>query len=1006
MSQKIIRELDPKYLPELKLTKVNTGLLGKGTRILSFNRSLYYTWKYLPNFIKEYIRRLIKTPGIKEYLFKERKINYDILVSEIPLIQISNKGINIIVPYKGEISTSVTDFRKYPKTEEIERALINVEEEKPSQNELNYILSEAKEYEEMLKEQGDKSYVEDPMLGETEYIEDIDNDITDPSLLETIKSIINTVNDNGKEILVKELPISRLSAIYDDVDMTARRFIVKSTRQRLREAKKKTIPSFVDSNVETELDSTVVPLSMQSTIPDITEIPLSLQSTIPDTPVKPLTQDIKTVEPKIKLPPPTVKFNIPEKNSPILSANPFLNQLHHILLSDDINEVLMNFQAKGMNINGYAYKYKNLPKRFKQYISILITDPKIKEIYYPAFRIPIKDVVYIINSEEGKFYFIQPDKTDFILKIYNIATDITNQAFPGLQASLFKGDGSLVKKVFNEIALAKEKEKEKNSDELKIEDLKTEPNNNEVKVEVKPEVIDLEKTIYNGQSLKPTTTNEGGNLIENWTLPDNLKKVIPDLPNNILSVDRPPRPLATPGIIFQQSEPLNKNIPKEDLKKSVDDIVSFYKERSDIKMSGFIKDEGKNLKERLEQQGGTNPPDNDEIYKLLLENLRQSKVPAPMTPNAPDNKSIYHSITNVGIKRKYEDSINPEDIGYLPPEQININGSFKRAVTTNPQKMVFLTYESGIDHYYDCKMPLKINIPPGDFGMYRIIVNEVLFRKDMDLVADGDYIEFNMFPTTLASTTTPFIINAPFISSQNIQASFNYLTQNLLVEIIKQMLEDIIVPFSFIGVYINSESKEEKKEFNNLRGDEVIGCTLLPLNTNGIGIFIKTTVERSVTDSDGNTKKYIIDIDSQIDHFTISVSNRFRHIFPQLTTNNLLTSYSVSFNGSSVVEGVEFPWVNFGGPFLFMLNSSGQTTCPIANELGRQFNTAGLSYNPDNEPFGVIQMQSSLELVLKEGTEFRVWLMDNFGEYIRIKSPMYVQVTIAPFSNTDNGGLQ
>ena len=142
---------------------------------------------------------------------------------------------------------------------------------------------------------------------------------------------------------------------------------------------------------------------------------------------------------------------------------------------------------------------------------------------------------------------------------------------------------------------------------------------------------------------------------------------------------------------------------------------------------------------------------------------------------------------------------------------------------------------------------------------------------------------------------------------------------------------------------------------------------------------------------------YLIN-DTNYKSFSLKVSSNLRHIIPILNTVEQVSSYDINIDNKTV-NGIIVPWLNFSGPSLLLLNSSAQTTCPIANEYGRQFNTAGLSYNTDREPFGLIQMQSSLELIIKEGTEFRIWLMDIFGEYVKINSPMYVQVTVEPFNN-------
>lgn len=345
-----------------------------------------------------------------------------------------------------------------------------------------------------------------------------------------------------------------------------------------------------------------------------------------------------------------------------------------------------------------------------------------------------------------------------------------------------------------------------------------------------------------------------------------------------------------------------------------------------------------------------------------------------------------------------------ENIGFLPPPAIVENGAFNKPLSTNPQKFVFMTYESGINKFYNCKLPMKVNIPSGDFGIYHVVVNEVLFRTDIELLNEKDYIIIDPNNTVQVSILNEenepqktYNVALPKIELkiQNIteglaSLSIDYLNLDLLIGILQKTLEGIMINLSQPG------------ESATLQVPVTDFLTITKNSLSGLGLRFILKSPDIIIEKDGI--RYGIEIPT-LNIFKIeSCSSNFRHIFPPLQTTTSLSSQHklalIDEQGDFIAHNsIEILRCNFAGPQMFLLNSSAQTVCPISNEYAKQFNTCALSYNTNEETNSLIQMTSNVELTMKNTNDFKVWLTDNYGQAVKLKSPMYVQVTVQPFIN-------
>lgn len=400
-----------------------------------------------------------------------------------------------------------------------------------------------------------------------------------------------------------------------------------------------------------------------------------------------------------------------------------------------------------------------------------------------------------------------------------------------------------------------------------------------------------------------------------------------------------------------------------------------------------------NMSVRMQSQGHFM----NDVSNFINHNLSKSELtsPEPTKRNAENIDPLAQQAQII----PYWETTGLEDIGTLPPSMTTSNGAFNKPVTTNPQKFVFMTYQSGINTFYNCKLPMKVNIPSGDFGIYKVTVNEVLFRTDMNLLDADDYIDFTFNDPLLImndSTSPETLIKEIKIPALRISINswakyienlhINYLNIDMLVEILKHMIQ------SNTEILYKDDSKGIKVYLKDI-------LQVSKQKLAGVGLYF-------------SLQDFIIDHNTYIKtsetSFNISnCSTNFRHVFPPLQTTTVMTSTKNTFfnfdqDATQIIkqcESIYIPRCNFAGPQLILFNSSAQTTCPISNEYAKQFNTCALSYNTNEDTNSLIQMTSNVELTMKNTNEFRVWLTDNYGEPIKIQSPIYVQVTVQPFVN-------
>lgn len=274
-----------------------------------------------------------------------------------------------------------------------------------------------------------------------------------------------------------------------------------------------------------------------------------------------------------------------------------------------------------------------------------------------------------------------------------------------------------------------------------------------------------------------------------------------------------------------------------------------------------------------------------------------------------------------------------------------------------PKKVVLNTYESEEEnqHFYDCSFKIPMDIPAGPTGLYSVTINEALFYATFPILAAGDYITFTWSVNTEIKKYT--------ITIDKDYYSLDYLG---FIQLLNSFMKTDKCPF----VFENSFAANQIQGFSlTYFSGDISTPSFSPPNTQfkieysvNFG-YIFNNLSKSVMSSP--IKKQIVNAD--------------------LSTSEI-TTYSIFWS----------TW-RFSGPFCFILNSNMIPEVPTVNEAGQCFNMSLLTYNTLPSTRSIVQMAGTMRCVSSNITNLRFQLINDQGELIKNKSPIYLQVSVEPY---------
>ncbi len=277
-------------------------------------------------------------------------------------------------------------------------------------------------------------------------------------------------------------------------------------------------------------------------------------------------------------------------------------------------------------------------------------------------------------------------------------------------------------------------------------------------------------------------------------------------------------------------------------------------------------------------------------------------------------------------------------------------------------KYILTTYNDGkTNKLYDSTFRLRPPFKPNSNGQYKVTINECLFlNNEPTLMKDIDYMEF-----TIYKIGDKYPIINKFTITKDI-FTFEKADQNKVIDAITyptgSSLKNSGSEITQITVY--------SPEIENLQGKYFT-------QNFKIGVFTSTPAD-------------------QISKITMKTSTNFGYLFNDLRTEIIGEKKTVT-NSSGTTTGFYFDFYHprLGGPYLYVLKTPLQATVPTYNSLNQGYNVVACTYNPNGFHNQNVQMCSSMEVVTNDLSNFRIELVNDQYEPIRINTPIYLQITVS-----------
>ena len=321
-------------------------------------------------------------------------------------------------------------------------------------------------------------------------------------------------------------------------------------------------------------------------------------------------------------------------------------------------------------------------------------------------------------------------------------------------------------------------------------------------------------------------------------------------------------------------------------------------------------------------------------------------------------------------------------------------------------KVPLLTFNSGQNKFYDSTFSIPIPFAPNKHGAYNVEINEVIFANDEDtLIAGKDYLEYRVYYNRLSACSV-----VRYNVAQNVKTTkdaHNYKKINGILNLNNAYLSEPVYSYYENGAYVDAAHKTTlKAELKTIAVDDKSGGTFKTSwstideksgrNPDYRVQVITATAFPTPTDGVIFTKDDIIKI-------TLKASNNFLYLFGDLFDEKELLvkpDYFVpeGFAADNGKRYFEMFNLRYCGPIQYVLDTNLNAVSKTVNENGQIYNVVAQTRNLAEFHNSLQQMNSTMTGTVKDMTNFRVRLLNDFFEPVKIYSPISINLTV---SNSD-----
>lgn len=289
--------------------------------------------------------------------------------------------------------------------------------------------------------------------------------------------------------------------------------------------------------------------------------------------------------------------------------------------------------------------------------------------------------------------------------------------------------------------------------------------------------------------------------------------------------------------------------------------------------------------------------------------------------------------------------------------------------TRHAIKYILTTYNDGkTNKLYDSTFRLRPPFKPNSNGQYKITINECLFQNnEPTLMKDVDYLEFSIYKTDGSKIINRFTITEDIFTFE----------KDDQIKVINALSYDIV----------GSTPATTRKNKLDSSGIEITQISLYSPELTSAGSYATLNSKKYFTQH-FMMGVFMADSLDKYSKISLKTSTNFGYLFNDLRTEII---------GEKSTSCFMFNFHNprFGGPYLYVLKTPLQATVPTYNSLNQGYNVVACTYNPNGYHNSNVQMCSSMEVVSNDLSNFRIELVNDQYEPVKINTPIYLQITVS-----------
>ena len=289
--------------------------------------------------------------------------------------------------------------------------------------------------------------------------------------------------------------------------------------------------------------------------------------------------------------------------------------------------------------------------------------------------------------------------------------------------------------------------------------------------------------------------------------------------------------------------------------------------------------------------------------------------------------------------------------------------------TRKAVKYILTTYDDGkTNKLYDSTFRLRPPFKPNPNGNYKVTINECLFQNnEPTLVKDQDYMEFTIYMKNGSKWINKFVVQKDLYTFDN--------------KSIAEMLKCIS--------YYQTETTNIKCLDNNILAIYITTISLYNSETGTVltGDAYSQNIKMEILLSDKSLGMYDINDVSKV---SLKTSSNYAYLL-----NNMNAEIFGELNSDG--DGFDFHFHNLrlGGPYLYVLKTPLQASVQTYNAKNQGYNVVACCYNSNGYHNSNTQMCSSMEVVTDNLSDFRIELVNDQYEPVKVHTPLYLQITVS-----------